>query len=168
VTVGLCVVAGVSRESAAQGTATFGTIAFGLATLVALYGVLRSAPRIVYGAAALGSFSFLLAVVIVSPSVLAANRSAAVLVAKVPALRSARPLVLVGGHLPSLTYYADRVPERVTGAQLSERLLRGDAPLVFLVNDSDPDAMPVPVRQRLRELARSGKMRVFEPAEATP
>ena len=168
VTVGLCVVAGVSRESAAQGTATFGTIAFGMATLVALYGVLRSAPRIVYGAAALGSFSFLLAVVIVSPSVLAANRSAAVLVAKVPALRSARPLVLVGGRLPSLTYYADRVPERVSGAQLSERLERGDAPLVFLVNDSDPDAMPVPVRQRLRELARSGKMRVFEPAEATP
>jgi len=168
VTVGLGVVAGVSHESVAQSAATFGAVAFGLAALVALYGVLRSAPRIVYGSAAMGSFSFLLAVVIVSPSVLAANRSAAALVAKVPALRSSRPLVLVGGHLPSLTYYADRVPERVIPAELSERLDRGDAPLVVLVDDENPDAMPVRVRQRLHEVARSGKMRVFEPAPATP
>lgn len=168
VSIGLGIAAVVSPEVVVQGTAMFGAIAFGLATLVALFGVLTSAPRVVYGAAAVGSFCFLLAVVITSPSVLAANRSAAVLVAKVPALRSARPLVLVGGRLPSLTHYADRVPERVAGAQLAERLERGDAPLIVLVNDNDPNAMPVRVRQRLREIARSGKMRVFETAKAAP
>ena len=85
------------------------------------------------------------------------------MVDRVPALRSTRPLVLVGGNKPSLTYYADRVPEKVPGGKLAARLDRGDAPLVVLVDDSDPNAMPVRVRQRLRELARSGKMRVFEP-----
>lgn len=168
VSVGLGVAAAVSTAPVVQGTETFGAIAFGLAALIALFGLLKSAPRIVYGAAAAGSFSFLLAVVVVSPSILAANRSAAALVAKVPALRTARPLVLVGGRLPSLTYYADRVPERVTGAQLAERLERRDAPLVVVVDDTDPNAMPVRVRQGLREIARSGKMRVFEPAAAAP
>lgn len=168
VSVGLGIAAAVSPDGVVQGAETFGAIAFGLASLIALVGVLQPSPRIVYGAAAVGSFSFLCAVVIVSPSVLAATRSAAVLVDKVPSLRSARPLVLVGGHLPSLTHYADRIPERVTGAQLAERLDRGDAPLVVLTDDGDPNAMPVRVRKRLREIARSGKMRVFEPIAAAP
>ena len=85
-----------------------------------------------------------------------------------PALRSTRPLVLVGGNKPSLTYYADRVPERVPGGSSRERLDRGDAPLVVLLDDSDPSAIPVRVRRRLRELARSGKMRVFEPVATAP
>lgn len=166
--VGLGFASALSLETAVQGAAGLGAAAFGVAALVALYGILKSAPRIVYGAAAVSQFAFLLAVVVASPPVLATNRSAALLVARVPALRSTRPLVLVGGHLPSLTYYADRVPERIRGEQLADRLARGDAPLIVIVNDNDPNGVPGRVRRRLKELARSGKMRVFEPARASP
>jgi hypothetical protein len=113
-----------------------------------------------------GSFAFLLAVVVDAPSVLAETRSAAPLVASIPALRSSRPLVLVDMQLPSLTYYADRVPEKVTGDRLAERLDRGDSPLVVLA-DVDRDRLPAKVRSRLRELGHSGKLRVFEPADAS-
>ena len=160
---GLGVAAVTSLENEAQGAAYVGAASFGLAGIVALVGLLTSAPRIVYGAAAVGSFTFLLAVVVGAPSVLAATRSAAPLVDAVPALRSARPLVLVDISLPSLTYYADRVPEKVGGRQLGRRLDRGDAPLV-VVADNGLDRLPLSVRQRLRELAHSGKLHVFEPA----
>ena len=139
---------------------------FGLAALVALWGVLKSAPRIVYAAAAVGTFAFLVAVVVNAPSVLAETRSAGPLVASIAALRSARPLVLVDMQLPSLTYYADRVPEKLTGDRLAERLDRGDAPLVVLA-DVDLERLPAGVRSRLRELGRSGKLHVFEPVDAS-
>jgi 4-amino-4-deoxy-L-arabinose transferase-like glycosyltransferase len=74
--IGLGVASGTSLESDARGAAATGAAAFGIAALVALWGVLKSAPRIVYGAAAVGSFVFLLAVVVGAPSVLAATRSA--------------------------------------------------------------------------------------------
>lgn len=160
--VGLGAAAATSLERDVQGAAYVGAAAFGLASLMGLFGVLRSAPRIVYGAAAVGSFAFLLAVIVGAPSVLATTRSSAPLVDAVPALRSARPLVLVDIRIPSLTYYADRVPERVPSEKLAERLDRGDAPLVVLA-DSEPDRLPAGVRLRLRELAHSGKLRVFEP-----
>jgi 4-amino-4-deoxy-L-arabinose transferase-like glycosyltransferase len=159
---GLGVAAVTSLENDAQGAAYVGAAAFGLASLVALVGLVTSSPRIVYGAAAVGSFAFLLAVVIGAPSVLAATRSSAPLVDAVPALRSARPLVLVDMRLPSLTYYADRVPEKLASAQLVERLDRGDAPLIVIA-DSDLDRLPTAVRKQLRELAHSGKLHVFEP-----
>lgn len=163
--VGLGVASAMSLESTARGAATTGAAAFGLAALVALWGVLKSAPRIVYAAAAAGTFAFLLAVVLGAPPVLAMTRSAAPLVAAVPAIRSARPLVLVDTPLPSLTYYADRVPEKVAGPQLAKRLERGDAPLVVL-DDLDRDKLSPEVQKRLREVGHSGKLRVFEPADA--
>ncbi len=159
---GLGVAAVISLESDARGTAYVGAVAFGAAALVALFGMLKSSPRLVYGAAAVASFTFLLAVVVGAPSVLTATRSAAPLVDAVPALRSVRPLVVVDINLPSLTYYADRVPQRLVGEQLAERLDRGDAPLIVIA-DSDHDRLPANVRLRLRELGRSGKLRVFEP-----
>ena len=164
--VGLGVASAMLLEHDARGAASNGATAFGLAALVALWGILESAPRIVYGAAAVGSFAFLLAVVLGAPSVLATTRSAAPLVAAVPALRSARPLVLVDMNLPSLTYYADRVPEKVTSDKLAERLDRGDAPLVVLAA-ADQDKLSAAVRKQLREIARSGKLRVFEPVEVS-
>ena len=164
--VGLGVASAMSLENNARGAATTGAAAFGIAALVALWGVLKSAPRIVYGAAAVGSYAFLLAVVLGAPPVFSTTRSAAPLVAAVPALRSARPLVVVDTSLPSLTYYTDRVPERVTGRDLAGRLDRGDAPLVVL-DDVDRDKLPADVRKQLRELARSGKLRVFEPVEVS-
>ena len=156
------VAAAATLERDAQGAAYVGAAAYGIAALVALFGLLKSSPRIVYGSAAVASFTFLLAVVVGAPSVLAETRSTAPLVETVPALRSMRPLVVVDINLPSLTYYADRVPERLVGAQLAERLDRGDAPLVVIA-DSDRDRLPAEVRLRLRELGRSGKLRVFEP-----
>jgi hypothetical protein len=69
-------------------------------------------------------------------------------------------------NLPSLTYYADRVPEKVTGGKLADRLARGDSPLVVL-DDVDRDRLPDEVRSQLRELAHSGKLRVFEPADGS-
>jgi len=159
---GLGVAAVISLESDAQGTAYVGAVVFGTAALVALYGMLKSSPRLVYGSAAVASFTFLLSVVVGAPSILAATRSTAPLVDAVPALRSIRPLVLVDINLPSLTYYADRVPERLVGAELALRLDRGDAPLIVIA-DVDRDRLPVEVRARLRELGRSGKLRVFEP-----
>jgi 4-amino-4-deoxy-L-arabinose transferase-like glycosyltransferase len=162
VALALGVAAAASPGRDAQAAAYVGAAAYGIAAFVSLVGVLRSTPRVVYAAAAVASFTFLLAIVIVAPAVLAATRSAAPLVDAVPALRSSRPLVVVDINLPSLTYYADRVPERISGDRLGERLDRGDAPLVVLA-DVDLDRLPATVRQRLRELARSGKLRVFEP-----
>lgn len=159
---GLGAAAGFSLESDARGTAYVGAATFGAAALVALYGMLKSAPRIVYGSAAVASFTFLLAVVVGAPSVLATTRSAAFLVDAVPALRSLRPLVVVDINLPSLTYYADRVPERLVGAQLEERIDRGDTPLIVIA-DVDREKLPSDLRLRLRQLGRSGKLGVFEP-----
>ena len=160
--VGLGAAAAGALEHDAKRAAYVGAAAFGLAALVALFGLLKSAPRIVYGAAAAGSFAFLLAVVVDAPPVLAATRSSARLVAAIPALRSPRPVVLVGIRLPSLTYYADRVPERVERERLAERLDRGDSPLI-VISEIDRDRLTAGVRGRLRELARSGKLLVFEP-----
>jgi 4-amino-4-deoxy-L-arabinose transferase-like glycosyltransferase len=164
--IGLGVASAMSLENDARGAASTGAAAFGIASLVALWGTLKSAPRMVYGAAAVGTFTFLLAVVNGAPPVLATTRSSAPLVAAVPALRSMRPLVLVDTNLPSLTYYADRVPEKVTGRDLGERLDRGDSPLVVL-DDVDRDRLLPAVRSRLKELAHSGTVRVFEPVDAS-
>ena len=164
---GLGAAAVTSLENDAQGAAYVGAVAFGLAALVALFGMLKNAPRIVYGAAAVGSFAFLLAIVLGAPSVLATTKSAAPLVDAVPALRSARPLVVVDIRLPSLTYYADRVPEWVASENLGERLDRGDAPFVVIA-DIDLDRLPKNVRKQLREVAHSGKLFVFEPVGVAP
>src|SRR5262249_39974840 len=141
-----------------------GAVVFGLASIVALYGTMRNAPRISYAAAAAGSIVFLIGVVYGIGPFLAATRSTAPLVAKVPALQSVRPLVEVDVNLPSLTYYADRAPERVSGAQLAERLAKGDDPLV-VINDVDWPSLPPEVRDGLREIGRSGKLKVMERAE---
>jgi 4-amino-4-deoxy-L-arabinose transferase-like glycosyltransferase len=163
---GLGVASAMSLENDLKGAASTGAAAFGIAALVALWGMLKNAPRIVYGAAAVGSFTFLLAVVYGAPTVLTTTRSAEPLVRAVPALRSTRPLVLVDTNLPSLTYYADRVPEKVTGEKLAERLDRGDAPLVVL-EDVDRDRLSEKVRSRLKEIAHSGTVRVFEPVDVS-
>jgi hypothetical protein len=64
-------------------------------------------------------------------------------------------------NLPSLTYYADRVPERSVGSKLADRLARGDDPLI-VIDESDWPALPKETRARLREIARSGTLRALE------
>jgi len=158
---GLGIAASTKLSGAVQTAALVGAVAFGAAALAALYGILVNAPRIVYGSAAAASFTFFLTLVVVAPPVLASTRSAAPLVDAVPALRSVRPLVLIDMNLPSLTYYADRIPEKMTGEKLAERLDRGDNPLIVL-DEADRKRLPLDLQARLRELARSGKLRVLE------
>jgi len=153
---------GMRLEGRAQVLAMIGALVFGLTSIVALFGTLKSEPRIVYGAAAAGTVVFLVAVVAGIPPVLAETRSTEPLVTRVPALQSARPIVVVDINLPSLTYYADRIPERVSGLQLPARLARGDAPLV-VIDDSDLQALPPEIRAELREIAHAGRLRVLEP-----
>ena len=164
--VGLGVASAMSLENSARGAATTGAAAFGLAALGALWGVLRSAPRVVYARRGAGD-------VRVPPrgrsrcsSVLATTRSAAPLVAMVPAIRSARPLVIVDTLLPSLTYYADRVPEKITGPAAREaaraRRRAPRRPRRRWTWTSSPE-----VQKQLREVGRSGKLRVFETADVS-
>ena len=161
--IALGVISAMPLDEDARGAASTGAAAYGIAALVALWGILRTAPRIVYAAAAVGSFAFWVAVAYGLPAVWASTRSAAPLVTAVPALRTNRPVVLVDTNLPSLTYYADRVPEKVVGEKLAERLDRGDEPLVVL-DDFDRDRLPDGTRSRLRQIAHSGTLGVFEPA----
>jgi hypothetical protein len=71
--------------------------------------------------------------------------------------------VVVDMNLPSLTYYADRVPEKMSGDALGARLDRGDDPLIVF-DAIDLPSVPPATRARLHEVARSGKFRVFERA----
>ena len=119
--VGLGVASAMSLESTAEARRRQVRRRSASPALVALWGVLKSAPRIVYASAAAGTFAFLLAVVLGAPPVLATTRSAAPLVAMVPAIRSARPLVLVDTPLPSLTFYADPRAGEVARARSSPR-----------------------------------------------
>lgn len=166
-TVGLGVAGAVQLEDLARGVAIAGAVAYGLASFVALYGMLKSSPRVVYAAAAAASGAFLLAVVLASPPILAVSRSAEPIVERVPELAAARPLVLVDMNLPSLTYYADRVPEKVAGKALADRLSKGDDPLIVM-DVADRAALPAEVRERLREIARSGKLRVYDVPRRKP
>jgi 4-amino-4-deoxy-L-arabinose transferase len=161
--VGLGAAATFDLETRARGIALLGAIVYGAAALVALYGILKNSPRWVYAAGVAGSVLFLITVVEGIPPVLARTRSAAPLVAAVPMLQSTRPLVLVDMSLPSLTYYADRVPEHVTADKLAERLERGDEPLIVM-DDVDWLRVPVEVRPKLHEIGRSGKLRAYDPA----
>ncbi len=162
--VGLGVAAGIRLEDRAQGLAAAGSVVYGIAALGALFGMLKSSPRIVYGSAAAASALFLVAVAAVSPPLLAEARSAKPLVDLLPQLASARPLIVVDMNLPSLTYYADRVPEKMSGDALGARLDHGDDPLIVF-DVVDLPSVPPATRTRLQEIARSGKFRVFELAK---
>ena len=139
-----------------------GAALYGLALLVAFWGLLSRSPRRVYGAAAVAAALFLMVVsATVFPRV-AEGRSCRTLVDEVPALQSARPLVRVDVRAPSLTYYLDRVPELIQVSEVPARVARGDAPLL-LVTEKDLRAvlgMGIP----LRLVRRVGRWSVFEPA----
>jgi hypothetical protein len=143
--------------------AAIGAAAFALAGLAGLWGLLSARPRLVHGSAAIASAVFLVTAIVAAGEPLSERRSARALVAAAPALVDpARPLVLAGARVPSLTWYADRNPEHLdTAERLGERLGRGDAAVVVI---AEPDIAVVPPSdlERLREIGRSGKYRVFE------
>jgi len=154
-------------DGTARAVVLAGAVAYGVAALVALYGILRSRPRWAYGAAAAAALVCLLLVVVAAPPLVGAARSAKPLVDTVPQLGSARPLVLVDRNLPSLTYYLDRVPEKVEGRLVGERLDRGDAPLL-VITDRDFEKLPLEVQRRLKPLGRAGNLAAYEPNSPTP
>ena len=75
-------------------------------------------------------------------------------------MESDRALVLVDIRLPSLTYYLDRVPERITSSEVDARLDRPDAPMLIIAA-VDLERIPRKTLIRLRQIGRSGKLHLF-------
>ena len=163
--VGLGAAAVLRLEDRARWVAVVGAVAFGLAAITSLVGMLKSAPRIVYAAAACGSLAFMIAVVAGLPPLVAEARSSKPLVDAVPELQSARPLVLLDMNLPSLTYYLDRVPEKLTAGRLADRIAGGDRPLI-VADEADLVRLSPEVRGALEEIGRAGKLRVLQPRKS--
>jgi 4-amino-4-deoxy-L-arabinose transferase-like glycosyltransferase len=140
--------------------ATASSLVLGAGAAAALAGVGLERPRFVYGSAAasMGAF-YLLAVAGAGPT-LAATLSSEPVVREVPELSSPRPIV-VTRSLPSLTFYLDRIPERVPVGGLSARLDRDDDAL-YVLSDKDRGRLPRAVASRLRVVGRAGKYTVFE------
>lgn len=159
--------AGVLKlEDAARGAAITGAAAFAVASAVGFVGLVRARPRLVFGAAAAAGGLFMLAATVGLSPVLSERRSAHALAEAVPALSSDRPVVLVGLRVPSLTWYLDRVPEKLPSpADLAARLGRGDGAL-YVFDEDDLRAVPPQARARVREVGRAGKYRVFEDGPA--
>jgi 4-amino-4-deoxy-L-arabinose transferase len=160
--IGLGGAAALKLEVAARGAAVAGAAAFAIAALVGFVGLLRARPRIVFGSAAAAGGVFMLAALVAVSPALSENRSARPLVETVLELSSPRPIVLVGVRVPSLTWYLDRVPEKLASpGELGGRLGLGDGAL-YVIAEDDLDSIPSEARVRVREIGRAGKYRVFE------
>ncbi len=154
-------VAAVHPDAAVRHTGLVGAISYGAGGLVALAGLFRHRPRLVYGAAAVASAAFLMAGALVLHPAIGRDRSAAPLIEKVPELASERSVLLIDINIPSVTFYRDRVPERVTLEELIPRLRRTDDPLL-VVASVDLGRVGPDVLAKLREIGRHGKLHVFE------
>ena len=151
-----------SYPEAARETAGIGALIWIVAGLAAFLGVVRNRPRQVYGFAAAGGFAFLLTVVLVFLPAHGTRRSAFELSETVPLLHGSRPLAVVEMNLPSLTFYLDRVPERVDADGVAARLDRGDDPLLVF-DRRDLDTLPEPLRARVEIVGAAGKYVVCVP-----
>jgi hypothetical protein len=150
-----------SYPEAARTTAGIGVLIWIAAGLAGFVGVVRNRPRQVYGFAAAGGAVFLLTVVLVFLPAHGLRRSSFELTETVPELHGRRPLVVVEMNLPSLTFYLDRVPERVDAAGLPDRLDRADDPLLVF-DRRDLDALDAPLRNRVEVVGAAGKYVVCE------
>lgn len=145
--------------------AIVGAAAYAAAAGIALLGMALQRFRWAYCAAALAAFILFWASSLWLYPAVARRRSAEPLIREVPALYSARPLVLIGAPAPSLTFYLDRLPEPLELSRLEERLARGDAPLLIF-HEEDVTSIAPQVRAVLRELGHQGEYQVFEPLPA--
>jgi len=141
--------------------AAIGAGCFAVGALVALGGAVARRPRWVYGSAAGATAAVLLSAVIVLFPELGRTRSAASLIAAVPELKSARPVVTVEVRVPSLIFYLDRPTQVLELHELEARLADGDRPLLVFA-DVDLPAVPEDVASGLSEVGRHGKYMVFE------
>jgi 4-amino-4-deoxy-L-arabinose transferase-like glycosyltransferase len=142
------------------------SLVFAAGAATALAGVFAHRPRVTYGAGAATMAAFFGVMLLGLPGVLTATNSAAALVKGTPQLAS-RPVVLLDRELPSLTYYLDRVPEKLVSRDLPARLEKGDGAL-FVMSDKNYDGLPPEVTSRVREVNRVGRLVVFERASGPP
>jgi 4-amino-4-deoxy-L-arabinose transferase-like glycosyltransferase len=138
-----------------------GAAVYGVGMLACLPALVQRRPRRVYAVAAICSAAFLFVGGTVLMPALATQHSAAELIEEVPALRTARPVVIVDMRVPSLTLYLDRVPERIKSPQLQSRLDRDDDP-VLVFAEVDLPHIPEDALARLHEIGRRAKFRVYE------
>jgi len=148
-------------EAPWRGVALTGAGIYGAAAIPAFYGAVARRPRWVYASAATAAAGFLLIVAVVGFPSVGRTRSTARLVERVPELASGRPVVTVEMQAPSLVYYLDRPLEVVPMREFEARLDRADG-AIFVLADVDLPDVPKAVRERIRELGRQAKFRVFE------
>jgi len=157
---GLGLAGGLRLQGVPRQVALLGSAVHAMAALVAAHGLFLRRPRQAYGAAASGAALFLLlGVALLLPDV-TRTRTAAWLVAEVPGLKTAPNVAVVDMKVPSLTWYLDRVPEQVDLAHLPERLGQADGTL-YVFDWRDLSRVPPASLERLREVGRQGKYRVF-------
>ena len=153
-------------EPSVPTTALAGALIFLVGCGVALLGVLRRRPRVVFGTAAISSFLFMLVIMQVMYPGMMTRRSILPLIEKAPVMASLeRPLVLVGMERPGIAWYLDRVPEKISREALAERVDRGDRPLI-LIDQRDEGKLHPDLRRRLQSIAEYGKFQLLEPVES--
>jgi 4-amino-4-deoxy-L-arabinose transferase-like glycosyltransferase len=160
-TVILALAAGLRFQGAPRVVAIIGSVAFGVAAVVAGVGTFRHRPRMVYASVAAATAATFLGAVLVLLPAIGERKSAAPLIDAVPVLRSGRPLVTVEIRVPSLTFYLRRPAEVLDMTALATRIAAADDPL-FVLADVDADDIPADLVPRLREVGRHGKFLVYE------
>ncbi len=153
--------------AAGETVARYGALAFGIGAIFCFGGVFLHRPRIAFGSAAATSWLFLLLMVAFFLPYQSRQRSAWSLVQEVPALHSSRPLWVVDTELPSLTWYLDRVPEKMVASQVAERLEDPENPLVVL-DRADFSRLGPRVLKQVREIGSAGKYLVLEKKPLSP
>jgi len=152
---------------AAGTTALYGALIFGIGSLVSFGGVFLHRPRVAFGAAAAASWLFLLVLMTIFFPSYGERRSSRALVEAVPALRSGRLVWVVQTELPSLTWYLDKVPEKIWVRKLPGLLEAAENPLLVL-DRADYGRLAPEMLTRLREVGSAGKYQVLEKIPQAP
>lgn len=156
------IAAATRLDGTPQRVAWVGAALHATGAVATLPGLWKRRPRWVYGAAAITTAAFLLAVVSILLPGISRTRTSAYLIREVPELAASdRPLIMVEMKVPSLTYYLDRIPQEVAVERLDRRLDTDDDP-VIVFDEDDLSAVDVGTLQRLRPIGRQGKYVVYE------
>jgi 4-amino-4-deoxy-L-arabinose transferase-like glycosyltransferase len=151
----------------ARSTALAGSTIYGVCFVGSLVGVIGHRPRWVFGSAAVASAGFLLVAFSLFIPAHSTSRSSWSLVREVPELSGQRPLAVVDMDLPSLTFYLDRVPEKLPMAWVGDRLQDEDD-LLMIFDRSDLGMLPPEISVRLRWVGEAGKYVVMEQLHDRP
>ncbi len=163
----LAIVSALDIPAAAGIAALAGAGVYSVAAVVAFIGVLRHTPRLVYGSAAAGSGVFLLLLVTIFLPAHARAQSAKPLLQEVNALEDGRPVAVYNMNLPSLTWYLDHIPEKLTSSTVSERIDDEDD-LILVLDRRDVLSLGPSNLRRIREIGSWAKLVVFEEIPRIP